>query len=1035
MTVPFGPDIPAELVAQSSTFVESATALDWIAKRLSEGPSFLVLVAEPGFGKTSIAVQLAQISLGAAPPTRSFAPGWLHAWHFCQARRYESLDTRAVLERLAAQLCRTVPGYAEEIAQPVGNTSITVTQTVSGDVHGSTVAGIGNLVLPATEPRKLLHDFIRKPLARLGSDVTVLVDAINESDEQCDPTSSLAWLLASVQVDPIPQLRLVLTTRNGTTARRFSSGHLNLRDIRSTAVDDVHAYTLRRLRDAGVPEPVPLAARISDAADGNFLYAVHAVSQYLSEPTSGALTLPVGLAELYREFLSRRAAADVGRWHSVVRPVLALLVQSRGEGFTRRQLAAISGLAPSIVDEALERCSPFLLGDFDGPLVPHHEALREYLRMSPQHSIHPLEATRRIVGALRGAVTDPHAVTHLLGYLADYHRLAEREDTVAALRAAEQTLTDPAYLHARLAAAGIDSLLAEIGTLLRTIGDSWILDTIHGALTRQAHNLRQWDPNDQPTLALRQIQYDCASSGAPDLVAVAAGEGEPALHVEWSAGRQGTWLLSHTFTRTEDHYQAMALSSDSTMVALAYLHFNTRVHVHELETGAVVRSFSCDGHISDMCFSDDDQKVLVRQQNSGIVTCNLTTGEKEPATREDVLLIQQKSPPSLPTYIDAVRDHDHEPVAATTPDGRYAVALCHQLRRQFVAVWDLQRREIIGVHFDTDVDSLAITADGKKVIVGRLIGNSYILSPPPRTYRTSHSGHQVAVQAVALRGHRAVSIGVDGTLKVRDSSSGRPEHTVNGQPHVASIDITPDGGHCIVGTYQADIEVFDPDLQLVVRKLAVDGIPVDELWKSRDGAREPTLPPMGFDEPYPPKRPIRLYVDDVSAAITVDVSVDGRFAVTGTTDGVLRTWDLDTGSLVREFTRDGCFIPAARFTPDGRNIVTVSQVSGLYVPCLVSVDMWSIASGNRVDRLWPPPVEHPYEVTCEDAVAITRDGRYLATTSADGTLVVHDLVGGREIGRLTLHGRFLRLAIDDTRVLVGTDRGEVTLIRFRGGAW
>jgi WD40 repeat protein len=263
-----------------------------------------------------------------------------------------------------------------------------------------------------------------------------------------------------------------------------------------------------------------------------------------------------------------------------------------------------------------------------------------------------------------------------------------------------------------------------------------------------------------------------------------------------------------------------------------------------------------------------------------------------------------------------------------------------------------------------------------------------------------------------------------------DSSSGQPELTVNGQPYVASIDITPDGRHCIIGSNKADIEVFDPELQLVVRKLAVDGIPVDELWKSRDGAREPALPPMGFDEPYPPKRPIKFYVDHISAAIAVDVSVDGRFAVTGTTDGVLRTWDLDTGNLVREFTRDGCFIPAARFTPDGRNIVAVSQVSGLYVPCLVSVDMWSIASGNRLDRLWPPAGERPYEITCENAVAITRDGHYLATTSADGTLVVHDLVGGHEIGRLTLHGRFLRLAIDDTRVLVGTDRGEVTLIRF-----
>ncbi|GAA1776696.1 hypothetical protein [Streptomonospora arabica] len=1028
MTVPLGPGIPDKLLAQSNAFVDSRVIFDRIAERLSEGAPFLVLVAEPGFGKTSIAVRLVQISLGTATSPDGFAPGWLHAWHFCQAQRYESLDPRAVLERLAAQLCRTVPSYAEEIARSVGNTSIAITQTVSGDLHESTVTGIGSLILPATDPRKLLHDFFRKPLARLGRDVTVLVDAINESDEQGGPTNSLAWLLATIQDDPIPQLRFVLTTRNGTTASRFPSDRLNLRDIRSTGADDVHTYSLRRLRDAGVPEAAPLAARISDAADGNFLYAVHAVGQYLREPTSGALTLPVGLAELYQKFLSRTAALDINRWHGSVRPVLMLLVQSRGEGFTRRQLAAISGLAPSLVDEALERCSPYLLGVSDGPFVPHHEAMRAYLRASPQHGIHPLEATRRIVGALCSATTDPHAVKHLLGYLADYYRLAEHEDTTTALRAIEATLTDPAYLHARLAATGIDSLLAELGTLRLTIGESGIFDTIYGVLTRQAHNLRRWIPDEQPALALRQIRYDCVSSGAPDLVAVGAGEDEPAVHIEWSAGSEGTWLMSHTFGSTGALFQAMALSSDSDTVAFAYVdHDKSSIHLHEVETGAAVRNFSCEGRVSDIRFSDDDLQVVVRQPNSEIIAWSLATGKEESAAIED---IPQKSPPSLPIYIDAVKDVGNEPIAATTPDGRYTVALCHQFKRPFIAVWELRRREIIGLHFDNDVHSLAITPDGGKVIVGCIVGNSYVLSPPPGTGRTSRNGHSVAVQAVALRGDRAVSVGVDGTLKVRDSSSGRPELTANGQPNVYSVGITPHGGHGIIGSHEGDIEVFDMELQLVVRKLAVNGIPVDELWESRDGASEHMLPPIGFEEPYPLERPIKLHAGRQSAIAAVDVSVDGRFAVTGTTEGVLRTWDLDTGNLYREFTRDGCFIPAARFTPDGRNIVTVSQVSGLWLPHLVSVDMWSIASGHRIDRIWPPPGEHPCEIPCENAVAITRDGRYLATTSADGTLVVHDLVGGREIGRLVLHGKLLRIAIDDTRVLVGTDRGEVTLLRF-----
>ncbi|HEX6340840.1 WD40 repeat domain-containing protein [Umezawaea sp.] len=1025
--VPLGPDVP---VKRSNTFVDRASVFDMIAERVSAGDPFLVLMAEPGFGKTSIAERLVENSLDAAPPIRSLVPGWLHAWHFCQARRYESLDPRAVLQRLASQLCHTVPGYAEEIARSVGDTSIAITQTITGDVSGSTITGVKNLVLPATDPRQLLHDFLRKPLVRMGCPVTVLVDAINESDEQGDSANSLAWLLSTLQDDPVPQLRLVLTTRNGSTAERFRSGHLNLRGIaQAGGTDDVHTYALRCLQDTGVLDAEPLAAEISEAAGGNFLYAVHAIEQYLSDPTSGVLALPASLAELYREYLNRRMAAQVERWHGSIRPTLALLVQSRGEGFTRRQLTAISGLSPSVVDDALERCSPYLLGQFpDGPFAPHHEALREYLRTSPQHSIHPLEATRRIVEVLRGAGTDPHAVTHLLGYLTDYHRLAGGEDTAAALRAIEETITDYTYLHARLSATGIDSLVAEVGTLRRTVGDNDILDAVHGVLTRQAHNLRRWDPDTQPALALGQIRYDCAFSGAPGLIDTSVDE-KPALHIEWSAGGEGTWLLSHTLASGEGYLSAMAVSPDSSMVAAARQ--ESGLHVHDVETGAILRSFPLDGHASSVWFSENNRKVLVRWNDGRIIVRNLITGEEEPPMPDDLRAAERRTTPLLPAYINVVRDDERCPFAAATPDGRFAVALCYQSGRQFIAVWDLKRREIIGVHFDNGVTSLAITANGDRVIVGRSIGDPYVLSLPPLPGHASPKGHRAAVQTVALRGDRAVSIDTDGTLKVRNSRSGQPELTVKGPGYTTSIAIHSDGGQCVTGDGEGNIDVFDLGLQLTVRKLAVKGVPVDQLWRTRDGACEPMLPAIGFDEPSPPGQPIRLYIDHRSMVIAVDISTDGRFVVTGTTDGVLRIWNRETGNLHRELTRDGCFIPAARFTSDGRHIVTVSQFGGLYHSRLISVDMWSVASGELTTQLWPPPTESSHDIACNTIIGITRDGRYLAT-AIDATLVVHDLDDLCELGRLTLHGRITCLAIDDTRALMGTENGEVTAINFCG---
>ncbi|MCD0447763.1 WD40 repeat domain-containing protein [Actinocorallia sp. API 0066] len=1019
--------IPAELTAPSDEFVVSAALFDRIAERHALGSPLLLLVAEPGFGKTSIAMRLVQISLGSCPTAHGFTPGWIHAWHFCQARRYESLNPRAVLERLASQLCKTVPGYAEQIAHG-DDISVTVTQSISGDVHGSSITGIGSLVLPATDLRRLLHDYFRKPLAHLDRTVTILIDAIDECDEQNDAASSLAWLLSTIQNDPIPQLRLIATTRTGATARRFTDGHMALAEIPSSHTGDVRHYALRRLRETGVPDSELLANRISDAANGNFLYAVCAVGQCISEPAHRLGSLPSGLAELYREFLSRRIAADADRWRGTVRPILGLLVQSRGEGFTRRQLTTISGLAPSAVDEALDLCSPYLSGEGDGPFLPHHEALRNYLRTSPEHRIYPLEATRRIVNALTAGRMEPHAIAHLLGYLADYRQAAEHEEIDDVVQVTEKTVTDPTFLRARLAASGVDSLSAEVGALRKIFKESLLLETIHGALTQQAHNLRSRLARRRPGLTLTQLQYGCANFGVPDLITGCPAEDEPTLRAEWSAPREGTWLLAHTLAQPGTGFGELALSPDEKLVAVNRF---KGVDLCDTVTGALIQSFSSSDHrVWGIGFSEDGRRVLAMLEGRNVVAWDINTREQVLATPEDLLALPWKVPPAIPFYIDAQKDSDDGPIAAITPDGRYAVVLCKERKTGFIAVWDLRRREIIGTFFADAVTALAITADARLVIVGEITRGVYAIAPPPGIGRTTRQGHRWPVEAIALSGDRAVSVGRDGTTIVWAVSSGHPELILPG-PHADSVGLTPDGA-CHVVARNHDLDIFELGLRLVVRRLMVEGVPADEQWESRDGARESELPPIGFDPPYPERRPVRFYVDADRhwSTIAMDVSPDGRFAVTGTTHGVLRVWDLDTGDLHREFTRDGCFIPAVKFAAEGKTVVTVSRTGGLYLPDLVSVDRWSISSGDRIERLWPPASGAFHEIPCGEAAAISRDGRFLAMEGENGMVVVHDLLIRHEVGRLTVHGRLLKLAIDGTRVLVGTDRGEVTLIRF-----
>ncbi|AJE83348.1 beta transducin-like protein [Streptomyces albus] len=1072
MTFDQGPGIPLELARQSESFVGREWALAEIESwYLSDEPS-LIVTADPGVGKSALAVRLSQISRGEAPATKELGPGWLHAWHFCQAHRFTSLNIRGVLEQVAGQLCTTLPGYAETVARHAPATTITINQAFTGSVQNSTVIGINQLVLPDAEPDELLHRLLRQPLAALAAKVVVLFDAVDETEEQLGGPHTLARLLSTLRADPVPGLRLVLTTRNGYTAERFAQGkQLRLRDDEPTGSGDLLIYLRARLHDRRIANATHLAELIADAADSNFLFATLAASEdaeRLRRIALGELTLPHGLVDLYSGFLRRQVTADPGRWREVIRPVLGLLVQSRGNGFTRTQLARISGLCESAVDDALELCAPYLRGSWpDGPFFPFHGSLRDHLRSASRHGVYARESTERIVAAFRADGTDPHGVEHLLGYLADRVRLvapdtggrpiAEHGRWVTgeppglqALHELEEAVTDCDHLSARVASTGVDRLLDEITTLHRLFPSNPVLGAIRGVLGRQAHNLRDTDCGPTSSFTTQQLLYECAVSGHSGLCRSQGHAREPVITTLWSTTSANARLLSHTLATSECAANAVAMSKDGTRTALSGFTFqgndmHSIVQLFDTETGSMIRSLSADGNtnkVFSLRFSDNGRQLTALRVDRTGTVWDLSSGAGRALVLDEFIdleranaAIRWRPPYALLEHV--VPPGADELIVAVTPDQRYAAVTMHP--RTSVTVWDLANHTELGRYEAELVRSLAISPDGRWVVVGSALGGTHVLSPLSPAPRISFNGHRGSVHMATLRGRHAATAGNDGSMKIWDVPTGRVLRTMDspsGAADTAALALDDEADLCVAGTHSGSATLYDASLSLQMRPLMVCGTPCDENWRTRAGARKEALPPVGTGDCCPREHwPTRVNDRHGSPVSALDISPDGHRVVTGTLNGVVRVWDTATGDLVREVTRGGQLVRAARFTPEGDHLITVAQLGGLYRSWWVGVEEWSLATGDVTRVLWPDGTA-PYFRLPDDAVvsALTRDGRYLATGDRSGAITVHDLAARERVSRLVLHGAITCLAFDGLRLLAGTANGDVTLADVRVNA-
>lgn len=242
-------------------------------------------------------------------------------------------------------------------------------------------------------------------------------------------------------------------------------------------------------------------------------------------------------------------------------------------------------------------------------------------------------------------------------------------------------------------------------------------------------------------------------------------------------------------------------------------------------------------------------------------------------------------------------------------------------------------------------------------------------NPQPAELRTLE-GHKGSVHTVCVTpdGHRAVSCGEDGTLRVWDLESGACLRIIESHHPIAM---------CVSAT---------PDCRRAISCGAGGALRV---WDLESGACILAL--------------------EAGSAICVSITPDGRRAISGGTDKIVRVWDLESGACTHTLKGHSETVNSVSVTPDGRLAVSGSSDR--------TVRVWNPGSGECLRVL----EGHALGVRSVD---VTADGDRAISGGDDGLLRVWDLESGRcqyQMGALT--GRILcvNVTLDGRRAFTGSD--------------
>jgi WD40 repeat protein/serine/threonine protein kinase len=283
--------------------------------------------------------------------------------------------------------------------------------------------------------------------------------------------------------------------------------------------------------------------------------------------------------------------------------------------------------------------------------------------------------------------------------------------------------------------------------------------------------------------------------------------------------------------------------------------------------------------------------------------------------------------------------------------------------------------------------------------------------------RATLRGHQGPVWSVAFApdGRLLATGSDDATLRFWDAATGRQEAVLAGHTSaVLAVAFAHSGKFLLSGDSDGTLALWDVATQKEgpplphhsgnVRRLAIS--PDDRTVAVGGGAQGVELWDLE-------NRTVRRTLSGRHGTVqAIAFASDGRTLATGDASGHIHLWDPASGEERASFMGDPLTVRALAFFPDSRALASAGTGDK-------DVKLWNIETRDQVATL--SGYENPVL-----SLAISRDGRLLATGGPDGGVRVWDVPSVRALVALPAHqGRVLGVAFaPDGRTLatVGEDR-------------
>jgi len=252
--------------------------------------------------------------------------------------------------------------------------------------------------------------------------------------------------------------------------------------------------------------------------------------------------------------------------------------------------------------------------------------------------------------------------------------------------------------------------------------------------------------------------------------------------------------------------------------------------------------------------------------------------------------------------------------------------------------------------------------------------------------------HAGGVTGLALSPDAALlaSAGYDRTVRLWRIGDGRPAGVLRGhEGTVWTLAWSPDGQWLASAGEDKTIRIWragDLSLVHVLRGHELN------IWTVRFSPDSRLLASGSFDHSIrlwdvASGRMVRRLPGHDQAVVSVDFSPDGRLLASGGDDSTVRIWRLADGAPLRTLTGGSNHVYSVRFSPDGRWLASGGRARsaiGTFWHQLTgggakgpAVRLWRVGDGALQAVL-----EHSDDVM---ALTFSRDGRLLATASADGS--------------------------------------------------